>query len=183
MNNKNNIFIISGEVRTGKTLLISNVISALVKSKVIVKGVYSPARFEGNEKTGIYVEEISTGVRKLLADFQPGWDTENPGREWKMDPDALKWGDEILQRSIPTDALIIDELGYLEFEKNQGWLSAFEILESDQFKIALVVIRTAILKQALAKWPSAKIIHLDYSVPGKVFTEFLVNQTLATIIK
>ena len=29
----------------------------------------------------------------------------------------LKWGNEVLQRALPTDLLIIDEIGYLELGK------------------------------------------------------------------
>jgi nucleoside-triphosphatase THEP1 len=183
MNYKNNIFIITGEVRTGKTLLISNVISSLLKSKVKVAGVYSPARFEGDVKTGIYLIDISSQVKRLLADYQPGWDPENPKREWKMDPEVLSWGNEILRKSEPTEVLIIDELGFLEFEKKQGWTSAFGIIERNDFKIAIVVVRTGLLENAIAKWPAAKIIYIESPSQIKVNTDFLIDQVHATIAK
>jgi nucleoside-triphosphatase THEP1 len=183
MNYKNNIFIITGEVRTGKTLLISNVISSLLKSKVKVAGVYSPARFDGDVKTGIYLVDISSQVKRLLADYQPGWDPENLKREWKMDPEVLSWGNEVLQNSLPTEVLIIDELGFLEFEKKQGWMSAFEIMEGNDFKIAIVVVRTGLLENARAKWTGAKIVYMENPSQIKVNTEFLIDQVYATIAK
>ena len=47
-----------------------------------------------------------------MAIYQPGWDAENPNREWKMDPEVLKWGDNVIRNSVPTSILIIDELGF-----------------------------------------------------------------------
>ena len=183
MTNKNNIFIITGDVKVGKTSLISKVISSLRKKGITVKGVFSPAKFVENVKTGIYIEDLSTGIRKLLADYQPGWDCENPQREWKMDPEVLNWGNDAIKRSVPTEVLAIDELGFLELEKNQGWISSFEILQGDEYKVAFVVVRTGLLKQAMNKWPNAKIIHLNEPFQQKVITDFLIDQVLTTIVK
>ncbi len=183
MNHKNNIVIITGEVRSGKTLLISNVIPEINKLGMKATGVYSPARFKGGKKTGIYLVDISSQKKELLANYQPGWDPENPKREWKMDPEVLQWGDMIIRNSVPTSVLIIDELGFLEFEKNLGWTSAFDILEDGEYRIAIVVVRNGLLKQALAKWDSAKVIYMDEPSQCKEHTDFLVDQILATSTK
>jgi nucleoside-triphosphatase THEP1 len=183
MNNSNKIFIITGEVRSGKTLLISNVISELRKLKVKVTGVYSPARFEDGVKTGIYLDDISSQEKRLLANFVPGWDPENPKREWKMVTDVLQWGGEVIQESVPTSVLIIDELGFLEFEKNQGWTAAFEVLENGDYGIAIVVVRSGLLKKAISKWETSKVIHMDLPSQCNIKTEFLVDQVLAIIAR
>ena len=151
-----NIFIITGEVRSGKTLTISKVIDEINKLGIKITGVYSPARFENEEKTGIYLVDISSGEKRLLAKYQPGWDPENPKREWKMDLGVLQWGNEVIQNSMPTSVLIIDELGFLEFEKNSGWISSFEILKNGDYKVAIIVVRNGLLKQALEKWENCQ---------------------------
>ena len=178
---KDRIYIITGEARSGKTLLISNLISELRKIKVKISGVYSPARFEGNEKTGIYLVDISSRNMKLLANYQPGWDPKNPKREWKMDPEVLKWGNKVIRESVPTSVLLIDELGFMEFEKNQGWISAFDILENEDFKLAIVVVRTGLLNLAFAKWESAKVIYVNDPSQGKIYIDLLMDQILAII--
>lgn len=177
------IFIITGEVKAGKTQLVSNVISALRKLKVKVTGVYSPARFENNVKTGIYLVDISNEKKKLLANYQPGWDPENSKREWKMDPEVLQWGHEIIRESVPTSVLIIDELGFLEFEKNQGLIFAFDILNDGAYKMAIVVVRIGLLKKAITIWQSAKVIFMNEPSQCKLHTDFLVDQILDTNIK
>jgi len=37
--------------------------------------------------------------------------------------------------------LVIDELGYLEFELKTGWTASFEVLHSKKYRLAMVVIR------------------------------------------
>jgi nucleoside-triphosphatase THEP1 len=183
MNQGNQIFIISGDVRTGKTLLISNLLNELSKLGLKATGVYSPARFENGEKTGIYAVDISSGLKELMAIHQPGWDLANPNREWKMDPEVLKWGDKVIQYSVPTTVLIIDELGFLEFEKNTGWISAFDILEDGDYKIAIVVVRAGLLKLALAKWENARIIYIEQPSQSKERASFLIDQIQAMATK
>jgi nucleoside-triphosphatase THEP1 len=177
------IFIITGEVRSGKTLSISKVITEITKLGIKATGVFSPARFENEKKTGIYLVDISSGEKKLLAKYQPDWDAENPKREWKMDLEVLLWGNEVIQDSVPTSVLIIDELGYLEFEKNSGWISSFEILNSGDFKVAIIVVRNGLLEQALVKWKSAKVLYIETPSQSKEISEFLVDQIRATSTK
>ena len=75
--------------------------------------------------------------------------------------------------------LIIDELGYLEFEKNIGWISAFKILDKGDYKSAIVVVRAGLLKQALAKFENAVVITVADPAQIKEHTSFLIAQILA----
>jgi nucleoside-triphosphatase THEP1 len=177
------IFIVTGETRSGKTLLISRVISEINLRKVKVSGVFSPARFEGELKTGIYLVDISSQEKRLLANYKPGWDAENPKREWMMNPEVLQWGNTIIRDSLPTSVLIIDELGFLEFEKNQGWVSAFKILDEGEYNIAIIVVRIGLLRQALNKWKSAEIIFMDSESQCDDYVDYLMVQILAAIAK
>ena len=78
------IFVLCGEAGTGKTTLCLQTAALLQKGYVRVAGIVSPARFEGERKTGIFVQDIRSGERCLLA--VPG--NEN-GLGWRFDPDAL----------------------------------------------------------------------------------------------
>ena len=40
---------------------------------------------------------------------------------------------------------------FLEFEKNLGWISAFDILNHGDYKIAIVVVREGLLKTCIGK--------------------------------
>ena len=173
------IFLISGETGTGKTSLINSLINEVNKLGIKTTGIYSPARIENGIKTGIYTVDLSTGIKKLLAIHQPGWDADNPIREWKMDSEVLKWGDDVIQNSVPTTILIIDELGYLEFEKNMGWTSAFKILDEGEYRSAIVVVRTGLMEKALEKFENAVVIPVETPGQIKENTSFLISQILA----
>ena len=93
-----------------------------------------------------------------------------------MDPKVLDWGDVVIQNSVPTNILIIDELGYLEFEKKMGWISAFKILDEGDYKNAIVVVRASLLGKALEKFENAVVIAVKNPTQIKEHTSFLVSQ-------
>ena len=183
MDAKAKIFIISGEAGSGKTRLITKLVSGIKQNGIKITGIISPARFEHGKKTGIFAEDIYSQERMLLAYYQPGWDPENPKREWKMDPEVLKWGESILLNSTPTRVLIIDELGYLEFEKDTGWTKAFDILEEGLYEVAIIAVRESLLPLAVQRWKTAKVIHLEE--PSQIIAQAadLEAQILATVNK
>ena len=66
-----------------------------------------------------------------------------------------------LQTSLAKlELLIIDELGPLEFVDKGGLQKAFEILDSNRYEKAIVVVRPSLLDQATSIWPSAEVIHI-----------------------
>ncbi len=174
------IFLISGEPGSGKTSLVINLLSEINKLGIKNSGIYSPARFENGTKTGIYAVDLSTGNKELLAIHQPGWDADNPKREWKMDLEVLNWGDNVIRDSAPTNVLIIDELGYLEFEKKMGWMSAFKVLDEGNYINALVVVRTGLLDKALNIFENVSVITVEDPAQINDHFRFLISQILVS---
>jgi len=155
------INLIIGERDVGKTILCSNLIENLKFMGYSVAGIISPGLYHNDVKVGINALNIKSGENIKLADYSPGWDIENPLRIWKMNSDAIPWGNDVLKKSIPCDVLIIDEIGYLEFEKNCGWNKSFKILDDNGFKIAFVVVRINLLKAARSHWDKAQILQIE----------------------
>jgi nucleoside-triphosphatase THEP1 len=155
------IKIITGERDSGKTHFCLELIRKLQKFCIQVTGVVSPGRYEGNNKIEIFAKDIITGIKKLLATFEPGWDPAFPKREWRLRIGTLKWGDAIIQNSVPTEVLFIDELGFLEFEKDRGWASSFRILISGDYQFAFVVVRPKYIDVALNRFGKSEIINID----------------------
>lgn len=155
------IFILTGRSGSGKTTLIKHLIQNLGQKNISFSGLISPARIENGKKTGIFVRDLSSNQKKILAEHQPGWDPEKPEREWKMDNAVLEWGNILIENSIPASILIIDELGFLEFEKNIGWIAAFEVIERGFYNTAIIVVRNNLLELALRKWKNAKVISME----------------------
>lgn len=170
------INLISGERGVGKTILCSNLIEKLKFMGYSVAGIISPGIYDNDVKVGITAMNIKSGEQVKLADFSPGWDIENSLRVWRMNSDAIPWGNDVLNKSIPCDVLMIDEIGYLEFEKNSGWNKSFEILEENGFKIAFVVVRKDLVESALTHWEKVQIINIENVEKVDLVSENILHQ-------
>jgi nucleoside-triphosphatase THEP1 len=158
--NHGKVFIISGGKSSGKTALCTALVEEARKLGWDVQGLLSPSKVENVDKTGVYVEDLSSGEQRLLAlTSQRAFHTKRLG-PWFFDPHVLVWGDQTLGTSGPCDLLVIDELGYLEFEANSGFLQGFDAVDWRQFRMALVVIRPEYLDNARVRWPDAEVLML-----------------------
>ena len=62
--------------------------------------------------------------------------------------ETLRWANRALSRSVPCDLLVVDEIGPLELERNEGWTMAFDVLRGGGFELALVVVRPELVASA-----------------------------------
>lgn len=106
-----------------------------------------PARFANGRKMAIEVLDLRTGRHRMLA-----WrrSTTSPPLglhtdAWTFDEEALAWGHAVLQAATPCDLLVIDELGPLELVQGQGWMIGLDPLRAGRYRLALVVVRPALL--------------------------------------
>jgi nucleoside-triphosphatase THEP1 len=149
------ILVISGWRGVGKTTLCQRVAVEARAAGRDTAGLVSPARFIAGEKTGIEVEDLRSGQRKLLASRLPD---ELQGTRlglWTFDDEVFAWCNQALHSSIPCDILMIDELGPLEFDFGQGWVKGFQVLCSQLYHLAIVVIRPEYTGRFLECWPDA----------------------------
>jgi nucleoside-triphosphatase len=151
------ICILTGEENVGKTTLCKRIIEDGKQRNIIVSGIRSELEIVNNQRKAINSFDIKTGEMINLAVYSPGWDKEKPKRKWKFNKGAMKWGNDVLRRALPADLLVIDEIGYLELEKGEGWDECFNLLESDQFKLALVVIRPELLVHIKKRYENLSI--------------------------
>lgn len=158
---KGRILLITGEKGSGKTQFCSFLVDQLKKEGILVKGVLSPGRFMDHKKVEVFAEDISSGDQKKLAIHEPGWDPSFPKREWRMQEDTLSWGNDVILKSVPTDVLIIDELGFLEFEERKGWYSSLQAIGEGNFHYAFVVVRPQLLDLAMEQFGTMEKINID----------------------
>jgi nucleoside-triphosphatase THEP1 len=151
------ILVISGWRGVGKTTLCQRLVDVARAAGWDVAGLLSTPRFVAGQKTGIEVEDLRSGWRRLLASL-----LENELQEgvrlgpWMFDEDLFAWGNRVLLSAIPCDLLVIDEIGPLEFDKNQGWTESFRILDRRSFRLAFVVIRPEYIDRFMERWPDAE---------------------------
>ena len=140
------ILVISGWRGVGKTALCEKIVAQARRAGRTVAGVLSPGRFAGGEKTGFFAVDVATRETRLLASTVPG---EIDGLQlgpWAFDLQVVEWGNQCLQHTTRPDLLVIDEIGPLEFERNTGWWSSFEVLNRKSYQLALAVIRPEYLE-------------------------------------
>jgi nucleoside-triphosphatase THEP1 len=135
------IFVISGWRGVGKTTYCHKSVDLFLKAGLKVSGLLSPGRFENNQRNGMLTIDLATKESQLLASLVPG-EIQGPHfGPWTFDNQVFEWGNHRLLQSAGTDVLVIDELGFLEFNLNTGWTSSFEILHKKGYWLAMVVIR------------------------------------------
>lgn len=174
------IWIVTGNRGAGKTRFCQKVVFETRKKGLKTGGVLSIAEFTDGVKTGINVEDLSTGETRRLASARD--DIQNDATpHWKFDEVALAWGADILQRSVPCDLLVVDELGPLELEHSRGWMEGIKALDGGRFRSALVVIRPELLHLGLQHWPEASVISIDErqtEVEINIFLDHVLNSIL-----
>ena len=156
------LFLVTGSRGAGKTTFCSHLAQAAREAGWHPAGLISRPVFEGPRRTAIDAEDVRTGeTRRLAAVAAPG-DAVTPGtKQWLFDPQALEWGNQVLAASTPCDLLVIDELGPLELERGQGWQAGLTAVDSQQYAIALVVIRVELLGEVLLRWGEANLVEID----------------------
>jgi len=139
--------LITGPRDHGKSTLCAHVAAASRAAGLDAAGLVSPARFANGRKMAIEVLDLRTGRHRMLA-----WrrSTTSPPLglhtdAWTFDEAALAWGHAVLQAATPCDLLVIDELGPLELVQGQGWMIGLDPLRAGRYRLALVVVRPALL--------------------------------------
>ncbi|KPL72029.1 hypothetical protein ADN00_16205 [Ornatilinea apprima] len=178
MNEAGTVLIITGWRGAGKTSLCQMVVEQARQRGWDVAGVISLPVLEKSVKTGIEIIAIRSNERRLLARSTALANTTLQTHAWAFDPVNMQWGNEILKSAVPCDLLMVDELGPLEFERQQGWLEGLRALDSGQFKLALVVIRPELVAQARSRWPQAVELQINTVTEAPALAQQIIDQWL-----
>ena len=155
------IILLTGEFQTGKTNLCLDIYQLAQEARIRVGGVISPAVFEGSRKTAIDALDLKSGIRKRLAELRTSHQTDLETQRWSFYSEVVDWGNKMLEEAVPCDLLMIDELGPLEFQRGEGWVNGFAVIENGDYSTALIVIRPSLIDQAARLWQISRIIDLD----------------------
>ncbi|MHB1046482.1 MAG: nucleoside-triphosphatase [Thermoanaerobaculia bacterium] len=150
--------LLTGGRGAGKTRWCEALVRAGRDAGLAVAGLVSPPVLAGGEKTGIDLLDVASGERRRLAERArvdlPG----TSGLGWRFDPEALALGNALLARVDTCDLLLVDELGPLEFGRGSGLTAAFALLDARRYRLAVVVVRPALVAAARTRWPDAAIV-------------------------
>lgn len=165
-----NIYIMTGPIQTGKTSWVRRMLPMAAERGLKVCGVWTPAVFEGDAKTGIDAQLLPGGEEFLLAtkrSFAPG---EHPdGKKqlgWSFSSEAMARVNEHLAGLGDDlgDLFLVDEFGALEFYQGKGYVQGLEIMDAAKPKNVLLVLRPDLVAPAQERWGEAKILGIGSSV-------------------
>lgn len=157
------IFIISGEIDSGKTRLCLTTSETFKDLGWRVCGIASPGIFHDGHKIAIDAQDLQSGEQRRLAELQSS-DATMSGpqtKRWAFSEETLAWSDSLYSHLSDCDLMIVDELGPLEFDRSEGLLSALRAIDSGLYRLALVVVRPSLLATAKARWPHAKMLQIS----------------------
>jgi nucleoside-triphosphatase THEP1 len=156
------LILLTGQRGAGKTSLVQKLVEAAKQSHWKVCGLFSPARLAHGQKTGIEVVDARSGARRLLASRIVG-ELHGPQiGDWTFDREALAWGNALLQGAPSSNLFVLDELGPLEFDRQQGWTAGFGFLAKPAAcRLAIVVVRQEYSATFLQRQPRARTVTIQ----------------------
>jgi nucleoside-triphosphatase len=137
------ILLLTGRRGVGKTTVCRQVVARAQAAGYACGGVLTVAGDEPGQRS---VVDLRTGDTRPLTTPAGG---VRQGR-YRFDPRVLSWASEALARALPCDLLVVDELGPLEIEREQGWAGALDRLHEGRFRLAIVVVRPELLARVQA---------------------------------
>jgi nucleoside-triphosphatase THEP1 len=142
------IIILTGERGAGKSTICRETIALAQARTYTCGGILTFSRPGGD----LDVLDVCSGdVRRLT--LGPGASPVVIQGRFRFDPETLAWGNAVLVHTLPCHLLVVDELGPLEIEREEGWLKAFDVLRRVDFALALVVIRPELVARAQLELP------------------------------
>lgn len=151
------IKVITGTQGIGKSCYCRRLLDKTKKDGLKAGGFIAPAIYQDGVKTAFYTQSASTPEKRLCGKRVKAGGTIGC---WQIDPETIRWGNELLKTACPCDVLFIDELGPLEFDRREGYTQAFDTLKQGDYGIAYVVIRPSCLNQFRLLHPDFDLITL-----------------------
>jgi len=152
------LILVTGLSGAGKTTWCAQLAKLASKQGLSVTGILSPGIFKGDRKIGIGVKVLHTNEHRQLAKLRDDEEARLATPRWTFDPEAIEWANEKIRDSPKGDLLIIDELGPLEFLRDEGWVAGLARIDAGEYRVACVVVRSSLLPKALQRWPHALVV-------------------------
>jgi len=156
--------IITGPRASGKSAWCSQFIENARADGLKVGGVLSqPVLIEGR-KVGIDLLDLRTGEERRLANPRTTSSEGLKTERWLFDTQTLSWANQVLRDLPPCDIVIIDELGPLEFTRDEGLEEGMRIVDDKRFPEMVVVVRPELLSPAMKRWPWAEVLDISKDI-------------------
>lgn len=160
-NQGNRIIGLVGERGSGKTSLILDLLQNLQNQDLQIAGIISPGIFEGDRKIAIEMIELKSRQGRLLAVLRNENETGVQFGDWSFFEETLNWANQRLQAISSCDILILDEIGPLELDFNQGLQQGLNKMVAGEYKLGLVSLRPKCTESIQHFFPQVELFFLD----------------------
>jgi nucleoside-triphosphatase THEP1 len=152
MKKKSDVVIITGEIGSGKTTLISGISSRFSDSGVKTGGIIAAAVYENERKTGYKIHDVATGQKMLLSQINDADGMARVGRYFFI-PEAIDFGRNALsvEKNRNAQVVLIDEIGAWELQ-GQGWASSLNELIINCNMPLIITVRRSFLDLVTDNW-------------------------------
>jgi len=160
------VYVVTGERGSGKSTVCAQTVLLAQAAGLAVTGILTER--EGPQEGALRrVIDIRSGERRRFgsrpasvrdsSNDPAASDPLTPG--WEFESEVFAWANEVLSRAVPSDLMIVDELGPLELVGGRGWANALAVLRCGDFRAAVVVCRPGLLDvlyEHLGRLPDAR---------------------------
>lgn len=150
-NNSNlKVFIVTGEIGSGKTTCIQKLVEKLEADKKEVGGIYTSRIMENGKTTGYNIIEVSTksNYNFLKTD---GNETQERIGKFYIHSEGKNAAIKALQFSKKKNIIVIDEIGKLELNGN-GWADELQNLIQKKKGNLILSVRKEVIEKVVQKW-------------------------------
>jgi len=146
------VFIVSGEIDSGKTFFVKKLVATFRLKQMQVEGIYSEKIIENGERIGYNLVDIRTKTSEIFLRKTFDDAPERIGM-FGIYPQAIQMGNQILNhKNLVTKTLVaIDEVGKLEL-MGKGWSESLaSILKNNQHHV-LLTVRSEMVQKVLERF-------------------------------
>ncbi|NTW32961.1 MAG: hypothetical protein HGB12_10085 [Bacteroidetes bacterium] len=152
INSKDNVIILRGTEKTGKSTLLKNIVENLKQKNIKVGGFIAPSVFENNILIGYDLVDVRSNKKVVLSRTHGNKEMPNVGNYY-FNKDCIEFGKQLVEidNLKDVDIVVIDEVGPWEI-KNQGWAKSLNQLVRSYKKPMIWVVRESIVNKVIENW-------------------------------
>lgn len=152
MKHKSNVILITGEIGSGKTLLITQIAAHLRENGIKTGGIIAPAIYENDVKTGYSLVDLSSDKQIRLSQTDEVEGMARVGRYFFISG-AVELGRKALsvENNRDSEIVLIDEIGAWELQ-GQGWATSLNELIIQCKMPIILTVRTSFLEMVIDSW-------------------------------
>jgi len=145
---------------SGKTTFLIKLVNVLCVEGNQVKGILSPAVFEGGRKVAIELVDLATDVRRVFARLAKETRSDLQFGDWAFFEETINWGNACLSKIRFTDVLVVDEIGPLELDLGCGFQAGLDQLADGNYRVGILSIRPKCEEALLSRFQEMKVYSL-----------------------